>query len=119
MQIIQNHNDNRPDPASLQENRNLFLGILLIAAGGLWLLKNFGMLSPRAFDMIFSWPSLVTVIGAYLLCLHQWIWGGILAGVGICLLIAQIVGMPMPVIWLLLPLLCIGIGMAILLRTNA
>lgn len=119
MQIIQNNPDHRPNSATLQRNRNLFLGILLIAAGGLWLLKNFDMLSPRTFDLIFSWPSLLTVIGAYLLCLHQWIWGSILAGLGLCLLIAEIVGIPMPVIKLLLPLLCIGLGIATLLRKSA
>ncbi len=120
MKII-HPNDKEPNNTpsdSLQRNQTLFLGGLLIVAGGLWLLKNFGVLTPRAFDLIFSWPTLMIVIGGYLLSMYQWVWGSIFGGIGLCLLIAEIADIPIPLLKLLLPLLCIGIGLSLLLRKN-
>ena len=118
MQIIHPNGKERNNPpsGSLQRNQSLFLGGLLIVAGGLWLLKNFGVFTPRTFDLIFSWPTLLIVIGGYLLSMYQWVWGSILGGIGLCLLIAEISSIPIPLLKLLLPLLCIGIGISLLLR---
>ncbi len=96
-------------------NRNLFVGITLVAAGGLWLLKNFRVLSENAFDVIFSWPSLLVVLGAYLLCQYKWIAGGIIGAIGLCLLISDIAGVCIPFNKIILPLVCIGAGAAVLL----
>jgi len=103
---------------ALQRNQSFFLGGVLIVAGALWLLKNLGVITPRAFDLIFSWPTLLMVIGGYLLSMYQWVWGSIIGGIGLCLLIADIVCIPIPLFKLLLPLLCIGIGVSILFRKS-
>lgn len=121
MQITHPNDEKHHDPQSraLQRNQFFFLGGVLIVAGALWLLNNIGVLTPRAFDLIFSWPTLLIVIGGYLLAVYQWAWGSILGGIGLCLLIAEIIHIPIPLFKLWLPLLCIGLGIVLLVRKRA
>lgn len=118
MQTI-DKNYREPNGCTLQRSRNLFLGLTLVIAGGLWLLKNFQILSYETFDVIFSWPTLLVVIGGYLLTLRRWVSGGIVGALGLCLLIADLAGLEMPAGKLLLPLLCVGAGVATLLHRKA
>lgn len=119
MHTLDNNYQERTRSCDMQRSRNLFLGITLVVAGVLWLLKNFRVLPYETFDLIFSWPTLLVVIGGYLLSLRRWVSGGIVGGLGICLLIADIAGMAMPAVKLLLPLLCVGAGIATLLHRKS
>ena len=67
MEIIENDKPGRNRTVEIIRPRNLFIGIILILAGILWLLNNFGLLSDSAFELIFSWHMLVVLIGTYLL----------------------------------------------------
>ena len=66
MEIIENDKPGRNRTVEIIRPRNLFIGIILILAGILWLLNNFGLLSDSAFELIFSWHMLVVLIGTYL-----------------------------------------------------
>ena len=62
MEIIENDKPGRNRTVEIIRPRNLFIGIILILAGILWLLNNFGLLSDNAFELIFSWHMLVGIL---------------------------------------------------------
>ena len=86
MEIIENDKPGRNRTVEIIRPRNLFIGIILILAGILWLLNNFGLLSNSAFELIFSWHMLVVLIGTYLLSLSRWIPGSIVTAIGMLFL---------------------------------
>ena len=77
----------RDEHASVMRSRNLFLGVTLIVVGVLWMMNNLELLSDSLFDVVFSWQMLLVLIGGYLLALRKWLAGGIVAAVGLCLLL--------------------------------
>ena len=75
MEIINNNYNPAGGPTSSNgrpsgpdnQARNLFFGTLLVAAGFLWLLRDFHVVPYWLFNTIFSWQMLLAVTGAYLL----------------------------------------------------
>jgi predicted membrane protein len=45
------------------KRKSLVFGLLVLGLGFVWLLRNFGMISERAWDVIFSWQMLLIAIG--------------------------------------------------------
>lgn len=73
MEIINNNYNPAGGPTSSNgrpsgpdnQARNLFFGTLLVAAGFLWLLRDFHVVPYWLFNTIFSWQMLLAVTGAY------------------------------------------------------
>lgn len=72
---------------SQQQKTNLLIGILLIFAGVLFLLKKFYLLPEVITDVVFSWPMLLIVIGLISLKRSQKPTGIVLILIGIVFLI--------------------------------
>lgn len=87
MEIMDDDKLRRDEHASVMRSRNLFLGVTLIVVGVLWMMNNLELLSDSLFDVVFSWQMLLVLIGGYLLALRKWLAGGIVAAVGLCLLL--------------------------------
>ena len=116
MEIIENDKPGRNRTVEIIRPRNLFIGIILILAGILWLLNNFGLLSDSAFELIFSWHMLVVLIGTYLLSLSRWIPGGIVTAIGILLLLVDRLCLDIPFEKIIFPLLFIFAGIFLILN---
>lgn len=98
--------------------RNLFFGTLLIAAGFLWLLRDFHVVPYWLFNTIFSWQMLLAVTGAYLLTIRRWIAGWIMLATGLCLVILDLTGVHVSFAKIIFPLVLISAGVAIILSIN-
>ncbi len=109
MEII-NKNPKYPS----ERGRNVFIGLVLIAAGVVWLLYNTGVVDARFFDIIFSWQMLLVVIGGYLLCLRNWVAGGVVAGVGLVFLAGDMLDWQISFSKVVLPVLLIVAGASVL-----
>lgn len=111
---IMNHSDRSDRPAVLRAN-HLYLGLVLIAVGAVWLLYNFDLVGYRFFDHFFSWETLLIVIGGYLLAQKRWVGGAIVAGVGAFFLLTDLLHLCIPFDKVILPALCILGGLAVIL----
>ena len=101
---------------SLDGGRNTFIGSVLVAAGVVWLLGNTGVVGPAFFDAVFSWQTLMIVIGGYLLCTRNYVAGGTIAGLGALFLAADLLDIHISFHRIILPVLLIVAGLAVLLR---
>ena len=108
MEIIENDKPGRNRTVEIIRPRNLFIGIILILAGILWLLNNFGLLSDSAFELIFSWHMLVV--------LSRWIPGSIVTAIGILLLLVDRLCLDIPFEKIIFPLLFIFAGIFFILN---
>lgn len=117
MEVI-NSNSNQTDRSQSPAKpwaHHLYLGLALIAVGGVWLLYNFDVIGYKFFDIFFSWEMLLLVIGGYLLTMKKWAVGGIVALVGAFFMLANVLDIYIPFDKVVLPLLCIVAGLAIIL----
>lgn len=71
------------NPKPKKSNQNYLLGILIIGAGILLLLKNLNLLPYSIYHLIFSWPSLLIFIGIFSLKGRNAYWGYLLIGLGL------------------------------------
>ena len=92
----------RDEHASVMRSRNLFLGVTLIVVGVLWM-----------FDVVFSWQMLLVLIGGYLLALRKWLAGGIVAAVGLCLLLIDQLDWHIPLDKIAVPTILIAVGLSV------
>jgi predicted membrane protein len=104
----------RIDDQQPQRPRNisaLAFGILIIALGFLWLLRNAGLLPEAIWDVIFTWEMLLIAIGAVMLFDRgSRVFGIILIAVGGFFLIADYADFPFNFWQLFWPLMLIVIG---------
>ncbi len=105
----------RPQGAFRPQPRHLYLGLALMAVGAVWMLYNFDVIGYRFFDVFFSWEMLLIVLGGYLLTLKRWTVGGIVAAVGAFFLLTDLLHLHIPFDKVILPALCILIGLAVIL----
>lgn len=110
MEII--NGNNRP----AADCRRQYLGCVFIAAGLLWLLNNLDILGEKAFSMIFSWQTLLVLIGGYLLAVKARVAGWILIGIGAFFMVTQWLHIDLPVNKIVLPILIIVLGVTFLVR---
>lgn len=103
----------RDEHASVMRSRNLFLGVTLIVVGVLWMMNNLELLSDSLFDVVFSWQMLLVLIGGYLLGLRKWLAGGIVAAVGLCLLLIDQLDWHIPLDKIAVPTILIAVGLSV------
>lgn len=115
MEVI---NNNRPQGGQSKSpsSRNLYFGVILMAAGLLWLLNNFNILNFRFVDIIFSWQMLMIVIGGYLMTLKKWAGGAIVAGIGLLFMITEKFDIYLPIGKVILPATLILLGIVLLVQ---
>lgn len=111
MEII--NGNNRPAAADC---RRQYMGCVFIVAGLLWLLYNLNVLGEKTFSMIFSWQTLLVLIGGYLLTVKVRVAGWILIGIGVFFMVTQWLHIHLPVNKIVLPVLIIVLGVIFLLR---
>ena len=101
---------------SQQTNRRIVLAGFLIIIGIVLLLRNLNLL-PGLPAYVFSWPMLFVLIGTYILLTKQRILPSLLfIGIGLYFLLPDIVGIYIGHLWMLWPLILIGIGISLVLR---
>ena len=103
----------RDEHASVMRSRNLFLGVTLIVVGVLWMMNNLELLPDSLFDVVFSWQMLLVLIGGYLLALRKWLAGGIVAAVGLCLLLIDQLDWRIPLDKIAVPMILIAVGLSV------
>lgn len=115
MEIIDDNKPKQNKTTAIVRPHNLFIGIVLILLGILWLLNNFDVLSDALFDLIFSWQMLIVLIGGYLLSLSRWIPGSIVLAIGACLILADQLHLDVPFEKIIFPVLLIFGGVFFML----
>ena len=90
---------------------NIYLGVILICVGALWLFKNLGWIGYGVWDFFISWQMLLVVIGGYLLAVRKWVAGAVIGGIGILGLFMDFLTMRIS----MGPLVVIAIGLAIVI----
>lgn len=107
-----------PDPPRRHRDRrgsNIYLGVLLMIAGIVWLLYNLDIIGYDTFNFVFSWEMGLTAVGGFLLSARRWISGGIVTGLGIVALIVSFCNFALSFSRIVLPILVIASGIAIIL----
>lgn len=113
-----------------ENNSNGVLALILIIVGGLWLLKQIGFPGLHLSDMImpmrhvmhgfgrfiFSWQIILIIIGLILLAGKRSNSGIVLIAIGGLFLLPRIFIIPGLTATIVLPLLLIGIGIALIAR---
>lgn len=117
MEVI---NDSRlpEQPRKIKETAvagNIYLGVVLIAIGFIWLSYNMGWISYGLFSTLFSWQMLIAAMGGYLLSLRRWSAGLIIGGLGIALVIVDAFDISLSFSKIVLPLIIIAAGIALIL----
>ena len=62
---------------------NIYLGIILVAIGVIWLFYNTGWIGYGLFNALFSWQMLLVAAGGYLLAVRRWSAGVIIGNTSI------------------------------------
>lgn len=94
---------------------NIYLGVVLIAIGLLWLFYNFHWITYGLFRFIFSWPMLLVAVGGYLLAVRRRSAGYIIGGLGAVFLILTNINIALPLGKVVLPILTVVAGIAVIL----
>lgn len=109
-----------PNQPTQQKNKNasrtsVFVGVLLIILGGLWMMTNLDVLPTRIFDVVFSWQMLIIVLGLYLVVVRNYWVGGSLMAVGTLFLLTDYLHIHIPVVEVFLPAVVIAMGVGMIL----
>lgn len=96
--------------------KSILFSVIIILAGGLLLLNNLHLLPQELPSWLFTWKTLLIVIGVFFLFNKNWFAGLLLIGTGKYFLLPDIYGIPRPDLYTLWPVLLIFIGMMILLH---
>lgn len=113
MEII---NENKP-PVSRNAStaaRNIYLGVVLILIGVVWMLSNFGLVGDGFFYFFFSWQMMLIFFGGLFLARRWWIAGGITVALGVIFALTDFFGICLPVSQVLLPSVVIAVGIVFL-----
>lgn len=108
----------RKTPEKSPQRRNLFIGIVLILVGMIWLLDNLDLIPYRLFDALISWQMLLIVIGAFLLYQRQWVGGTVVTTVGILFFVSHQLGYHLSFNEVGLPVVFIVAGIAVILSRS-
>lgn len=122
MEIIDGNPTPEPKPSAKRDNNtvagNIYLGVLLIAIGAIWMFNNFGFISYRFFDVLFSWQMLLVVIGGYLLAVKRYTAGSIVGGLGLLFVLMDVLNIYVSVSKVILPAVVIALGLSLLLSQS-
>lgn len=97
---------------------SVFVGLLLIVLGGLWMMSNLGVIGTRVFDIIFSWQMLLVILGAYFVVVRNYWIGGSLVAVGTLFLLTDYFNIHIPVVEIFLPAIVIAMGVGLIFARN-
>jgi len=114
--------DNNQNPIKHHNNSNILAGLIIITIGAIYMLRNIGFPFP---EWLFSWPSLLIVVGIYSGVKHNfrnnaWIF---MIGLGLFFMSeSYFSNIPflnnMPTREFLIPILIIAVGVIMVLRPN-
>ncbi|MFH0894025.1 MAG: DUF5668 domain-containing protein [Bacteroidota bacterium] len=94
----------------------IIIGLVLISAGALWLMKNMGMLSEEAIHIIFSWKMILITIGFISLFGHNGKVGGVIMMlIGGYFLTKSLPGVPQEFHQLFWPVVLIAAGIIVII----
>jgi predicted membrane protein len=101
------------------KGKSLVFGLLVLSLGFVWLLRNFGMISESAWDIIFSWQMLLIAIGVINVAndSSRGI-GWILIAIGGFFMISEIYDLPMTFRHVFWPALLIVIGLVLIFGSS-
>ena len=99
----------------VSENKRVYLGVFLIAIGGLWILERLDLIPDIWEDIFISWQMLLIGIGVFSLIGGNKTTGTILIIIGGFFLIDDIFSIPRELRQIGWPLVIIGIGLVILI----
>ena len=99
----------------VSENKRVYLGVFLIAIGGLWILERMDLIPDIWEDIFISWQMLLIGIGVFSLIGGNKTTGTILIIIGGFFLIDDIFSIPRELRQIGWPLVIIGIGVVILI----
>lgn len=116
MEIIPQNS--RENPQKSPQRRNLFIGIVLILVGMLWLMDNLNLLPYRLFDILISWQMLLILIGVFLLYQRLWVGGTVVTTIGVLFFISNQLGYHLSFRDVGLPVVFIVAGIAVILSRS-
>lgn len=99
----------------ISENKRVYLGVFLIAVGGLWILERLGLVPDVLSDIFISWQMLLIGIGIFSIIGGNKTTGTILVLVGGFFLIDEVFSIPRELRQIGWPAVIIGIGVVILI----
>ncbi len=99
----------------VSENKRVYLGVFLIAIGGLWILERLDLIPDIWEDIFISWQMLLIGIGVFSLIGGNKTTGTILIIIGGFFLIDDVFSIPRELRQIGWPLVIIGIGVVILI----
>lgn len=98
-------------------SRTFGFAIILILAGLVILLHQLDMLSPKASDILISWPMLIIAIGALnLLQSHSRLFGYLLVAVGVFFIIPYFIDLNPRDFWKYWPVILIALGIILIFK---
>lgn len=107
-------NPRRGDRNDVTLRGNIYLGVVLVLIGFLWLFRNMGWVGYGIWDTLMSWQMLLVVIGGYLLVVKKWAAGIIVGGVGVLFVFMDILDVYISVSKVILPVVVIAVGVSLL-----
>lgn len=108
---------NYPSDKNKQPQGKYILGLILIAAGVLFLLRNLNFLPYFVEDIIFSWQAIIIAIGLFLTTKnHKRHVGIIMIAVGTFFMIPEIIPFNFPVRKLFWPVVLLGVGILFIIK---
>lgn len=117
MEIIDG--DRQPEKPEIRRDStlagNIYLGVILIAIGLLWLFFNIHWISYGVFSFLFSWPMLMVAVGGYLLAIRRRNAGFIVGGLGVVFLVLTNLPISLSFGKIVLPILLVASGLSIIL----
>lgn len=96
-----------------KNNAKVYLGLVVLTGGFLALLHRLGIVHLTYYDKIFSWETLLILIGVYQLFKEEYTWGIILIGIGVFFGFKEYIPEIKDVFW---PVVAIVAGISILMN---
>ena len=93
---------------------NIYLGIILVAIGVIWLFYNTGWIGYGLFNALFSWQMLLVAAGGYLLAVRRWSAGVIIGGLGVFFVVMDALDISLSFNKIVLPILVMAAGIALI-----
>lgn len=93
---------------------NIYLGIILVAIGVIWLFYNTGWIGYGLFNALFSWQMLLVAAGGYLLAVRRWSAGAIIGGLGVFFVVMDALDISLSFNKIVLPILVMAAGIALI-----
>jgi predicted membrane protein len=99
----------------MSENKRIYLGVFLIAIGGLWILERLNIIPDAWTDIFISWQMLFIGIGVFSFIGGNKTTGTILIFIGGFFLIDEVYSIPRELRQIGWPIIIIGIGVVLLI----